>query len=92
MSEHPDSSDLKCRQIAELLTDYIEGRLPPATQELIDWHMDACPPCVAFLNTFRGTLRAVRQLPELPPVPSELRRRLLAVLRDPTYQPRRDPP
>jgi len=90
-SEHPDLSDLRCREIAELLTDYIEGRLPQATQELIDWHMDACPPCVAFLNTFRSTLKAVRQLPDLPPVPSELRQRLLAVLRDPSYQ-RRSPP
>jgi len=81
MSEHLDSSDLECRQIAELLTDYVEGRLPPATTELIDWHMDGCAPCVAFLNTFRSTLKAVRQLPEPPPVPSELRHRLLAVLR-----------
>ena len=82
MDEHSESSDLECRQIAELLTDYLEGRLPTATRELIDWHMDGCAPCVAFLNTFRSTLKAVRQLPDPPAVPSELRRRLLAVLRE----------
>ena len=90
MSEHIDSSELECRQIAELLTDYVEGRLPQATKELIDWHIDGCAPCVAFLNTFRSTLKAVRQLPDPPPVPSELRHRLLAVLRDRSAQSSRE--
>jgi hypothetical protein len=81
MSEHADSADIECRQIAELLTDYVEDRLPQATRELIDWHIEGCGPCVAFLNTFRGTVKAVRQLPDPPPIPPELRQRLLAVLR-----------
>jgi anti-sigma factor RsiW len=92
MNEHPGPSDLECRQIAELLTDYVEGRLPQATTELIDWHIDGCAPCVAFLNTFRGTLKAIRQLPDSPPVPSELRHRLLAVLRSRSAQTPRDHP
>lgn len=87
MGEPPHSSELECRQIAELLTDYLENRLPQATRELIDWHMDGCGPCVAFLNTFRSTVKAMRQLPDPPPVPSELRHRLLAVLR--SQNPRR---
>lgn len=90
MSEHSGPSDIECRQIAELLTDYMEGRLPQATRELIDWHIDGCEPCVAFVNTFRSTLKAVRQLPDPPPVPKELRQRLLAVLRDRSGQSSRD--
>jgi anti-sigma factor RsiW len=81
MDEHPDPSEIECRQIAELLTDYVEGRLPSATRELIDWHIDGCGPCVAFVNTFRSTVKAVRALPDPPPVPPELKQRLLAVLR-----------
>jgi anti-sigma factor RsiW len=81
MGEPPHSSELECRQIAELLTDYVEERLPPATRDLIDWHIDGCAPCVAFLNTFRSTVRALRQLPAPPEIPRELRHRLLAVLR-----------
>jgi anti-sigma factor RsiW len=81
MSEHSGPSDIECRQIAELLTDYVEDRLPQATKELIDWHIDGCEPCVAFVNTFRSTLKAVRRLPDPPPVPKELRHRLLAALR-----------
>ena len=47
-------TDLECRQIADLLGDYLEGSLPRETRELIDFHIDGCPPCVAFLNTYRG--------------------------------------
>jgi anti-sigma factor RsiW len=73
-------SEIECRQIAELLDDYIDGHLPPNTRELIDWHMDGCAPCVAFVNTYRGTVNAARTLRDVP-IPVELKKRLLAVLR-----------
>ena len=81
MGEQAESSDIECRRIADLLTDYIEGKLPAATRELIDWHIEGCGPCVAFVNTFRSTVKAVRALPDPPPVPPELKQRLLAVIR-----------
>ena len=37
-------------------------------------------PCVAFVNTYRGTVGATRTLPDVP-IPPELKKRLLAVLR-----------
>ena len=73
-------TDLECRQIAELLGDYFDGTLPRATRELIDFHIDGCPPCVAFLNTYKGTMDATRRLPDVP-IPRELKSRLLAVLK-----------
>ena len=81
MSEpsHPDST-LECREIAELLGDYFEGILPRQTLELIEWHVEGCAPCVAFLNTYRGTIDAARKLREIQ-IPPELKQRLLAVLR-----------
>jgi hypothetical protein len=71
---------LECRQIAEMLGDYLDGSLPKATVELIEWHIDSCAPCVAFVNTYRGTLRATRRLTDVE-IPAELKSRLLAVLR-----------
>jgi anti-sigma factor RsiW len=75
-----DSSDLQCRQIAELLGDYLDGSLPKEMRELIDWHIESCGPCVSFVNTYRGTIDAARKLRETP-IPSELKGRLLNVLR-----------
>lgn len=71
---------MECRRIAELLADYLEGTLPKRTVELLEWHIDGCPPCVAFVNTYRGTVTATRALRNVE-IPSELKTRLLAVLR-----------
>ena len=78
-------SEIECRQIAELLGDYLDGSLPRETRELIDFHIDGCAPCVAFLNTYKGTVDAARKLPEVP-IPPELKKRLLTVLK--STQPR----
>jgi anti-sigma factor RsiW len=71
---------MECRRIAELLADYLDGSLPRHTAELLEWHIDGCAPCVAFLNTYRGTVRATRSLMHVE-VPPELKQRLLTVLR-----------
>ncbi len=73
-------SEIECRQIAELLGDYLDGSLPRETRELIDFHIDGCAPCVAFLNTYRGTVDVARKLPEVT-IPPELKKRLLTVLK-----------
>jgi hypothetical protein len=74
-------SAIECRQIAELLGDYLDGTLANHVRELIDFHIDGCAPCVAFVNTYRGTIAATRTLPPTP-MPSELKKRLLSVLRE----------
>ena len=73
-------SSIECRQIADLLGDYLEGALPRETRELIEWHIESCVPYVAFVNTYRGTIGAARKLRETP-IPPELKQRLLSVLR-----------
>ena len=77
----PTPDQVECRQIAELLGDYLDGTLPKRTAELLEWHIEGCAPCVAFVNTYRGTIRATRSLGDVD-VPAELKKRLLAVLRD----------
>src|SRR5438128_2353716 len=73
-------SEIECRQIAELLGDYFDGTLPRRTVELLEWHIDGCAPCIAFINTYRTTIAATRKLPGSG-MPPELKKRLLQVLR-----------
>jgi anti-sigma factor RsiW len=73
---------IECRQIADLLGDYLDGSLPKSTRELLEWHIEGCGPCVAFVNTYRGTVNAATKLKDVE-IPSELKKRLLAVLRNP---------
>jgi anti-sigma factor RsiW len=74
------ASEIECRQIAELLGDYVDGSLPNHLRELLEWHIDGCQPCVAFINTYRGTIAATRRLPDAP-MPVELKKRLIAFVK-----------
>jgi hypothetical protein len=76
----PDSTGLECRQIAELLGDYFDGSLPSHLRDLLEWHIEGCQPCVAFINTYRGTIAATRRLPDAP-MPVELKKRLIAFVK-----------
>lgn len=50
-----------CRHIIEeLLSGYVDGDLPPRTAQQLELHMQACPPCAAFLRTFLASRRAAR--------------------------------
>jgi hypothetical protein len=75
-----DAAEMECRRIAELLGEYFEGTLPKETRELIEWHIESCAPCVAFVNTYRGTIDAAKKL-RATAIPPELKERLLSVLR-----------
>jgi len=68
--ETPGPSTIECRQIADLLSDYLDGSLPKHTRELLEWHIEGGGPCAAT------------KLKEVE-IPAELKQRLLAVLRNP---------
>ena len=72
--------EFECRQIAELLGDYLDGSLPRHQAELLEWHIEGCRPCVAFVNTYKGTINAAKKLQEVE-IPSELKSRLIAFLK-----------
>ncbi|QPJ61823.1 MAG: zf-HC2 domain-containing protein [Candidatus Nitronauta litoralis] len=44
-----------CRECLELLNDYIDGSLDPEVKESLEEHLKDCPPCIAFLNTYKST-------------------------------------
>jgi anti-sigma factor RsiW len=73
------SHDIGCPECMDLLADYVDGVLPREQAELLEWHIEGCPPCVAFLNTYKGTVDAARRLRETT-LPPELRDKLIAFL------------
>ncbi len=64
----------------ELLGDYLDGDLDPATAEALKAHLADCRECTAFLNTYHGAIRVTRQLKD-EDLPLPLRERLLTFLR-----------
>lgn len=81
MNRSHDEGSPDCREVLDLLSDYVDGELAPETREALDRHLGACPPCERFLRTFRTTREVCREsLAE--EMPEELRTRLRAFLRE----------
>jgi anti-sigma factor RsiW len=56
--------ELPCRELVELVTDYLEERLSPVDRQRFEEHLAACDACRAYLEQFRRTIRALGRLPE----------------------------
>jgi anti-sigma factor RsiW len=59
---HPHSEAMTCRELIELVTDYIEGALPSSERERFEAHLGACPHCVIYVEQTRTTAATVRRL------------------------------
>jgi anti-sigma factor RsiW len=70
---------IPCRDIIGLLTEYMEGALPPDTAAALEAHLTLCPPCVEFLDSLKKTAAAVADLRE-EDIPAECQERLRAFL------------
>ena len=48
--------DLSCRELVELVTDYLEGALPPAERARFDAHVAECPGCELYVEQIRTAI------------------------------------
>jgi anti-sigma factor RsiW len=55
---------LTCREMVELVTEYIEGTMPPRLRAIFEVHLSVCPGCTAYLDQMRQTIRALGKLTE----------------------------
>jgi anti-sigma factor RsiW len=79
MSVH-DLPEMPCRELVELVTEYLEDRLSPVDRARFEAHLAACDACRAFMDQFRDTIRSLGRLPEESLSP-EARAALLAAFR-----------
>jgi anti-sigma factor RsiW len=77
MAEH-----LSCQEVVELITDYLEGALPPDTASLFEEHLNFCDGCEVYLDEMRATIAAVGQLHIVEEeMPADTRDKLLTAFR-----------
>ena len=79
-SRASSDDDLTCQQVTALLVEYITEALAPQTLRALQEHLRTCEDCVAYLNTYRATIRATRTL-RYDDIPAALQDRLLSFLR-----------
>jgi len=75
---------MTCQEVADFLMEYDEGELPVPQREVFDAHLEVCPPCLTYLDTYRETIRLGKCLCDdpaggpPPECPEELVKAILA--------------
>jgi anti-sigma factor RsiW len=74
-------SGLTCREVVELVTDYLDGALDAGDRGRFEAHLGACPHCTAYLEQMRLTLAVAGRI-EPAALSDEMERDLLGAFRD----------
>lgn len=72
---------MNCRQVVELMTDYLEGALSSEDRARFEEHIAGCDGCRAYLAQLRTTRRLVGTLAD-EPLPMAIQSELLEAFRD----------
>jgi predicted anti-sigma-YlaC factor YlaD len=56
--------ELSCREVVEILGDYLEGAMTPEDRVRLEQHLADCDGCTAYLEQLRVTIRLSGRLTE----------------------------
>ena len=73
-------TNLTCQQVTALLVDYVTEDMAPPTRTVFEAHLRNCPDCVAFLATYKETIRTTRAV-RYEAIPAEMLARVQRFLR-----------
>jgi anti-sigma factor RsiW len=76
-----DVVELTCKEMVEIVTDYLEGALAPADRSRFEAHLAVCAGCTQYLAQMRETIRMTGTLTE-EQIPQQQRDALLAAFGD----------
>lgn len=60
------SDPVTCREVVELVTDYLERALSAADHDRVDRHLEDCAECAVFVEQMVTTMRMLRVLGRNP--------------------------
>lgn len=55
---------MTCKELVELMTEYLEGTLPEDLRLRVEQHLSGCSGCTNYLEQMRQTIRLTGQLKE----------------------------
>jgi len=72
--------DLTCREVVELVTDYLGRRLQPQERAVLEQHLLVCPPCTIYFEQMRSMVELAGTLDQAAAKPPD-RAALLTMFR-----------
>jgi anti-sigma factor RsiW len=73
-----DTSELSCRELVELVTDYLEGALDASERARFEEHLAICEGCRSYLEQMRTTIAVTGSVDDNALEPGALDRLLAA--------------
>ena len=73
--------DIACIELVEMLTDYLEGALPPDEVASVEAHLQICSACRIYLDQMKATIAALGAVP-VESLSAAAQNTLLAAFRD----------
>jgi anti-sigma factor RsiW len=70
-----------CDELIDKLMDYLDGEMVEEQRTRALVHLDGCPNCTAYIETYTHTVRVVRKLPRCG-LPAGVEQRLREALKD----------
>ncbi|MFO0551565.1 MAG: zf-HC2 domain-containing protein [Polyangiaceae bacterium] len=77
----PDDDDLPCKELVELVTDYLEGAMPASEVQRFEAHLVICTACKVYLDRMRAVVRVAGKAAVAPPMDPRMKATLLAAFR-----------
>lgn len=84
MPDPHGSPAAECADLFARLSAYLDGELSQEECLRVEEHLRECPPCIEFLQSLRRTIGLCRNFEpgaDPPPLPGEVKQRLLAAFR-----------
>jgi len=75
------SEELTCKEVVEIVSDYLEDALSPQDRTRFEEHLAVCDGCTNYVEQMRETIRLTGMLTE-EQVPEDQRQRLRQAFRD----------
>lgn len=72
---------LSCKELVELITEYLENALPPEEQTRFEDHLRGCRGCQTYVEQMRQTIQLIGHLSE-EEIPPDTQKDLLAIFRN----------
>lgn len=47
---------MTCRELVDFIMDYLDGTLPTESNREFERHLAVCPPCRAYLDSYKKTI------------------------------------
>lgn len=79
MSQLPE---MPCRELVEVITDYLEGALSPDDRRRFEEHLEVCSACKLYVEQFEVVIRTVGRITSEDQLDPELRDGLVAAFHD----------